>query len=204
MVNDNEAALKSLQDAVRAAAALPGDGVSGRVAPASGEVNPIGPVEAFLAAALDQLRARTAQNSALGGGEFGMECALKPVTEPVAEAARAAAQALAAIEAPLLALARHLEDVLDDEASELDGSQRSRIEGALRGLDRRARMTLPGWGSMLAAVEEGGDQREPDFVDWLSAETAFGRIHDVALRRHWIDPTVPLEAAVIMPAHGVL
>jgi ATP-dependent DNA helicase DinG len=27
---------------------------------------------------------------------------------------------------------------------------------------------------------------------------------DVALRRHWIDPTVPLEAAVIMPAHGVL
>ena len=45
---------------------------------------------------------------------------------------------------------------------------------------------------------------DPDFVDWLSAETAFGRIHDVALRRHWIDPTVPLEAAVIAPSHGVL
>lgn len=26
----------------------------------------------------------------------------------------------------------------------------------------------------------------------------------MALRRHWIDPTVPLEAAVVMPAHGVL
>ena len=111
-----------------------------------------------------------------------MECALKPVTDPVAETARAAAQALAAIEAPLLALSRHLEDILDDEAAELDGSQRSRIEGALRGLDRRARMTLPGWRSMLAALEDGGDQPDPDFVDWLSAETAFGRIHDVALR----------------------
>jgi ATP-dependent DNA helicase DinG len=65
-------------------------------------------------------------------------------------------------------------------------------------------MTLPGWRSMLAALEDGGDQPDPDFVDWLSAETAFGRIHDVALRRHWIDPTVPLEAAVIVPAHGVL
>ena len=208
MVGDNEAALKALQDAIRASAALPGEGVSGRVAPASGEVNPIGPIEAFLAAALDQLRARTAEaggNGGFGGGpEFGMECALKPVTDPVAETARAAAQALAALEAPLLALSRHLEDILDDEAAELDGSQRSRIEGALRGLDRRARMTLPGWRSMLAALEDGTDQPDPDFVDWLSAETAFGRIHDVALRRHWIDPTVPLEAAVIVPAHGVL
>ena len=57
---------------------------------------------------------------------------------------------------------------------------------------------------MLAALEEGGDEPDPDYVDWLSAEAAFGRIHDVALRRHWIDPTVPLEAAVVMPSHGVL
>ena len=204
LLGGDEAATRALQDAIRAAAALPGEGVTGRIAPASGEVNPIGPIEAFLAASLDQLRARTSDSRSPSGGEFGMECALKPVTDPVAETARAAAQALAAIEAPLLALARHLEDILDDETSELDGSQRSRLEGALRGLDRRARMTLPGWRSMLAALEDGGDHPDPDFVDWLSAETAFGRIHDVALRRHWIDPTVPLEAAVIAPSHGVL
>ncbi len=201
---DNDAARKALTDAIRAAAALPGEGVSGRIAPASGEVNPIGPIEAFLAAALDQLRARTSEGQSPGGGEFGMECALKPVTDPVAETARAAAAALAAVEAPLLALSRHLEDILDDEAAELDGSARARIEGALRGLDRRARMTLPGWRAMLSALEDAGAERDPDFVDWLSAEAAFGRIHDVALRRHWIDPTVPLEAAVIVPAHGVL
>ncbi|MBA4803587.1 MAG: ATP-dependent DNA helicase [Brevundimonas sp.] len=201
---DNEAASKALQDAVRAAAQLPGEGVSGRIAPASGEVNPVGPVERFLLAALEQLRARTSENASGSGVEFGMECALRPATEPVREAAREAARALAAIEAPLLALSRHLEDILDDEAAELDGSARARIEGALRGLDRRARMTLPGWRSMLAALDAGGDEPDPDFVDWLSAEAAFGRIHDVALRRHWIDPTVPLEAAVVMPAHGVL
>lgn len=199
---DSEAATKALQDAVHAAAQLPGEGVSGRIAPASGEVNPIGPIERFLVAALEQLRART--NEAPGGGEFGMECALRPVTDPVLETAREAARALAAVEAPLLALSRHLEDILDDEASELDGASRARIEGALRGLDRRARMTLPGWRSMLAALEVASDEPDPDFLDWLSAEAAFGRIHDVALRRHWIDPTVPLEAAVVMPSHGVL
>ena len=198
---DNEAAAKALKDAMIAAAALPGEGVSGRIAPASGEVNPIGPIETFLVAALEQLRARTQD---MGGSDFGMECSLRPATEQVLEAARAAARAIAAVEAPLLALSRHLEDILDEEAAELDGSARARIEGALRGMDRRARMTLPGWRSMLAALEEGGDEPDPDFVDWLSAEAAFGRIHDVALRRHWIDPSVPLEAAVIRPAHGVL
>ncbi|KQW86706.1 ATP-dependent DNA helicase [Brevundimonas sp. Root1279] len=201
---DNEAARKALQDAMHAAAQLPGEGVSGRVAPASGEVNPIGPIERFLVAALEQLRARTSEGSSPGGIEFGMECSLRPVTDPVLEAAREAAKALAGIEAPLLALSRHLEDILDDESVELDGSSRARIEGALRGLDRRARMTLPGWRSMLAALDSDTGEADPDFVDWLSAEAAFGRIHDVALRRHWIDPTVPLEAAVVMPSHGVL
>ena len=201
---DNEAAGKALNDAIRAAAQLPGEGVSGRIAPPSGEVNPVGPIERFLLAALEQLRARASEGPAGGVVEFGAECSLHPATEPVLAAAREAAQALAAVEAPLLALSRHLEDVLDDEAAELDGGARARIEGALRGLDRRARMTLPGWRAMLAALETGGEAPDPDFVDWLSAEAAFGRIHDVALRRHWIDPTVPLEAAVVVPSHGVL
>ncbi|MBL0968802.1 MAG: ATP-dependent DNA helicase [Brevundimonas sp.] len=201
---DNEAARKSLQDAMHAATQLPGEGVSARIAPASGEVNPIGPVERFLVAALEQLRARTSEGGGPGGIEFGMECSLRPVTDPVLETARDAAKALAAVEAPLLALSRHLEDILDDESVELDGASRARIEGALRGLDRRARMTLPGWRSMLAALDADTGEPDPDFVDWLSAEAAFGRIHDVALRRHWIDPTVPLEAAVVMPSHGVL
>lgn len=208
LCSDSEAARKALSDALRAAASLPGEGVSGRIAPPSGEVNPVGPIEQFLMAALEQVRGRSSTSvlgtNASGQGEFGAECSVRPATEPLLETARNAAQALAALEAPLLALARHLEDILDSEAAELDASARARIEGALRGLDRRARMTLPGWRSMLAALQEGSDEPDPDFVDWLSVETAFGRVHDVALRRHWIDPTVPLEAAVILPAHGVL
>ena len=49
---------------------------------------------------------------------------------------------------------------------------------------------------MLAGLSEGSDEPDPDFVDWLSVETAFGRVHDVALRRHWIDPTVPLARTI--------
>jgi ATP-dependent DNA helicase DinG len=132
-----------------------------------------------------------------------MECAARPAIDLVRETAREAAAALARIETPLLALARALADVLDEDAETLAGSERARIEGALRGLDRRARMTLPAWRSMLGAIAEDAED-DPDFVDWFDATFLYGRVVDAACRRHWVDPTEPLTNAVIAPAHGVL
>src|SRR5690606_7913083 len=151
----------------------------------------------FLTAVIDQLRARAAPS------DIGMECAARPAVDQVRELAREASAALAKLEAPLLALARHLEDVLDDEAATLPVGDRARIEGALRGLDRRARMTLPAWRSMLRAIDEDAED-DPDFVDWFEATFLYGRVVDAACRRHWVDPTEPLTHAVIAPAHGVL
>ncbi|MGA0607897.1 ATP-dependent DNA helicase [Phenylobacterium sp. VNQ135] len=197
ILGDRDGARQTLQDAIHAASALPGEGWSGRIAPPNGEVNPIGPIEGFLVAVLEQLRAR-AQSS-----DIGMECAARPALDLVRETAREAAAALARVEAPLLALARALEDLLDEEAATLGGSERARIEGALRGLDRRARMTLPAWRSMLRAIDEDAED-DPDFVDWFDATFLYGRVVDAACRRHWVDPTEPLTNAVIKPAHGVL
>ena len=197
VLGEREHARDALMSAIRAASALPGEGWSGRIAPPNGEVNPIGPVEGFLVAVLEQLRARAASS------EIGMECAARPALDLVREQARAAASALAAVEAPLLALARTLEDILDEEAATLGPSERARIEGALRGLDRRARMTLPAWRSMLRAIDEDSED-DPDFVDWFDATFLYGRVVDAACRRHWVDPTEPLTNAVIAPAHGVL
>ena len=157
----------------------------------------MGPIEGFLTAALEQVRARSAAN------ELGQECAARPALEMVRQGARAAAQALAAVEAPLVTLAKHLNQILDDEAAELQTSDRARIEGALRGLDRRARMMLMAWRAMLQAIDENAED-DPDFVDWFEAVYLYGRVVDVACRRHWVDPSEPLRAAVLAPAHGVL
>ncbi len=202
LVADREAAREALSAVVRAAIQLPGEGWSGRIAPMpdhDGELlpaQPIGPVEAFLAAVMLQLRARAEPS------DLGMECQARPATEAVREAAPAAARALAAVEGPLLALARALEDLLDDEADTLEGPDRARIEGALRGLDRRARMQLPLWRAMLQSLQSEED--DAAFVDWFEAVYHQGRAADAAFRRHWVDPTEPLEAAVLRPAHGVL
>lgn len=206
MIAESEGAREALSAAVRAAAQLPGEGWSGRIAPPLDfdgerpEPTPIGPVETFLAAVLAQLHARAQP------GDGGMECAARPAIDLVRQTAPAAAAALAALEAPLIALARALEDLLDEEAAELPTGDRARIEGALRGLDRRARMQLPAWRTMLATLQgdETDTSADPAFVDWFEAVNAFGRIADAAYRRHWVDPTEPLEAAVLRPAHGVL
>ncbi len=197
LVGDREDARTALHEVVRAAGALPGEGWSGRIAPPSGEANPIGPVEAFLTAALEQLRARAAPS------EVGQECAARPALDLVRETAVAAARALGAVEGPLITLARRLEDVLDEEADELATGDRARIEGALRGLDRRARMHLPAWRAMLTAIADDAED-DPAFVDWFEATFLYGRVVDAAYRRHWVDPTEPLHAAVLAPAHGVL
>jgi ATP-dependent DNA helicase DinG len=197
VLGDHDDAKAALAEATRAAAALPGEGWSGRIAPPNGEVNPLGPVEGFLVAVMEQLRARAAPS------EVGQECTARPALDLVRETARAAAEALGRLEAPLLTLARTMEDMLDAEAATLGGAERARIEGALRGLDRRARMTLPAWRSMLRAIDEDAED-DPDFVDWFDATFMFGRVVDAACRRHWVDPTEPLTNAVIAPAHGVL
>ncbi|WP_369060491.1 ATP-dependent DNA helicase [Caulobacter sp. 73W] len=197
ILGDRETARDALRAALHAAAALPGEGWSGRVAPPDGQANPIGPIEAFLVVVLEQLRARATAS------DVGMECAARPALDMVRQTAAEAARAIAAVEAPLLALARHLEDVLDEDTDTLPTSERARIEGALRGLDRRARMTLPAWRSMLKAIDEDSED-DPEFVDWFEATFLYGRVVDAACRRHWVDPTQPLQAAVLSRAHGVL
>ncbi|MDG2530614.1 ATP-dependent DNA helicase [Caulobacter endophyticus] len=200
ILGDKESARQALSAVIQAAAALPGEGWSGRIAPPDGQVNPIGPIENYLVAVIEQLRARTSER---GGPELGLQCAARPAVDLVRERAGEAARALAGVEAPLLALARQLEDVLDEDAEHLGPSERARIEGALRGLDRRARMTLPAWRSILKAIDEDAED-DPDFVDWFEATFLYGRVVDAACRRHWVDPTEPLRAAVLSPAHGVL
>ncbi|THD55767.1 ATP-dependent DNA helicase, partial [Phenylobacterium sp.] len=197
VLGDHGEARDALIAATHAASALPGEGWSGRIAPPNGEVGPVGPIEHFLVAVMEQLRARAAPS------EIGMECAARPALDLVRTTARTAAEALARVEAPLVALARQLENVLDDEAGVLEPATRARIEGALRGIDRRARMALPAWRSMLRAIHEDAED-DPDFVDWFDATFLYGRVVDAACRRHWVDPTEPLTNAVIAPAHGVL
>jgi len=82
ILGDREGARQALTAVLHAAAALPGEGWSGRVAPPDGPVHPIGPIESYLVAVIEQLRARSSER---GGIEQGLQCAARPAVDLVRE-----------------------------------------------------------------------------------------------------------------------
>ena len=91
---------------------------------------------------------------------------------------------------------------MDEKNAKLEPYTRARLEAAARGLDRRAKLILPAWIGMLEALQTG--EITDDFVDWFEISREDGRDHDIGFERRWIDPTVPLAAEILAPAHGAL
>ena len=183
----------ALERTMRAAAALPGPGWMGRIQSGSSA----GPAEAFLAHCRVQVHAR---NTAADTG-YGLEAAIDAPVPGLIEAAAALEAALGRVAEPVKVLGAALSEIMDADAAELQSEQRTRIESARRGLDRRAAQ-IEVWRSMLRDLRHGGAPAR--FVDWLSVERRAGREFDVAVNRHWIDPTVPFAEEVLKRAHGAL
>jgi ATP-dependent DNA helicase DinG len=194
MIGANEAARELLDQAKAAASALAGEGAIGRIANAGAR----NPGEAFLSAAHTHVRARSNDADPL----YSLEAEAAPLGEELRAAAEELSGSLRAIAKPLLALAASLRRKMDAEAKELEPRERARLDAAARGLERRAKQLLPSWIAMLDSL--GDTARPEEFVDWFEISRDDGRDVDVGLRRHWIDPTIPLSSDVLASAHGVL
>jgi len=193
LIADDETAQRALEEAVQAAGALAGEGWTQRLG-----TNPRGPGEIFLSAAYQHVRARSRDADAF----YSLEAEPHPMNEALLEAVRGLSRGLKRIAAPLAGLARLLRKKMDDKTATLEPYTRARLDAAARGLDRRAKAILPAWIQMLETLEHGEIAEE--FVDWFEIRREDGRDADVGMARHWVDPTKPLAAAVLEPAHGAL
>ncbi len=188
---DDEGA-RALDAAVEAAKALPSDGWLQRLV----EGVPFGPVEALLMEVRGTVYARAKAQEA----GYGLETELAEPDGALVSGAAAAVEVLEALQKPLAALSRRLEAVVEDAPDWLDTQARARVEGAINGISWR-RELVSAWIALMARIGGAGD---PEFVDWLAVERIDGREFDVAIHRHWLDPTKPLAGAVLAPADGVL
>ena len=186
----------------RAASVLPGPGWRQRLN--DGAVN--GPTEELLKLIRIQVYAR---DKDAGRGAYSLECLTRPLSDGMIGAATELDRQLLEIEKPAKGLCKILGQKLDDDAADLDSSARSRIEGVMGSVERRAIMPISAWRSMLGALitedkNQSEEAKQTDFVDWFSVERAGGREIDISFNRHWVDPTVPLAAALSQTAEGVL
>jgi ATP-dependent DNA helicase DinG len=194
IVAGDEAAQSALAECIAASGALAGEGWMSRLH--GGGMR--GPGEIFLAEAYAHVQARNDTADRL----YALEAETEPLGDDARQAAQKLGSALKHLIAPLLRLAQTLRKKLNDDASELETYERARLEAAARGLERRAKLVLPAWIAMLDALESR--EGHGAFADWFEIVREDGRDFDVGLRRHWIDPTVPLAEEVLLPAHGAL
>ncbi|HHI82296.1 MAG TPA: ATP-dependent DNA helicase [Rhizobiales bacterium] len=182
----------ALQQVLEGARALPGPGWRARIEAGMAE----GPAEEFLQLVRQQTLARAGPR---GGMSIETDC--RPLIDGLADAAGALAAALGRLRRPMDELARMLVAQLDERADELDSATRARLDSLARSIRRRSALLIPSWKDMLRRLEGEGDA---SFVEWFSIDYQFGREFDYGQHSHWIDPTVPLAAAVLTPADGVV
>ena len=194
---------EALDEALKAAGGLPGEGWRERLAGAA----PRGPAEGFLAA----LRAQIVARAEGVDGPYSLEAEALPLGPGVADAALELDAALARLGQPLVRIAGGLAKRLDAEAESLDSPTRLRIEAVSRGLLRRGREQIASWRAMLQSLgavviaEDAAPAGAAEgVVDWFALERIEGRDFDVGMRRHALDPTVPFARFVLAPAHGAL
>ena len=188
----DEAALAELETALEAARDLPGQGWPKRLS----AFQPMGTGETFFMHLRNALYARASDVES----PYDIQTHMHPAGDELIAAAQPLRESLIRLGEPLGKLAKRLKALLDDKAEELDTSQRSRIEGAIRGLELRAAGPVAAWTLMLADLEAGP---RDGFVDWMQIDRLDGQDRDIGIARHWLDPTIPFASEVLTPAHGV-
>jgi ATP-dependent DNA helicase DinG len=160
------------------------------------QATPEGAIERLLTAVRAQVFTRASDQES----GYSLEVDIGDAPAPLIDAALAAAAAIDQLHRPMVALAALLRNRLERDAETLLPGDRARLEGAINGLTARA-LTTSAWAALLGRVAGLPD---PVFVDWLEVTRADHREIDIGIRRHWLDPTVPLAKAVLEPAHGVV
>jgi len=192
LLADDEAGLVDLDAVLEAARQLPGQGWPKRLS----NFQPKGPAEIFFM----HLRNAVYNRVADAKSPYDIQAHLHPAGVDVAAAASAFKDVLNQLGTPLNSLVNRLRIILNDKAEELETSQRTRVEGAIRGLELRASGPAATWQLILADIASG--PRE-GFVDWMQIDRIDGQDRDIGVARHWLDPTIPFASTVLEPAHGV-
>jgi ATP-dependent DNA helicase DinG len=192
LAGDDDQAETLLHEVLKGALSLPGPGWMRRIQ--AGQ--PEGETEAFLALVRQQVIARAENDQ---GVTLETDC--RPFVDGLRAAAGTLAAAFIDLKRPMSALAKRLMKRLDDEAAELNSTERARIEALARSLTRRSELTLTGFVEMLGRLVDKADEQ---FIEWFSVEQAWDREVDVGLHSHWVDPTIPLASAVLKPADGII
>ncbi len=192
LVAGDDTGVEALADCLDAARQLPGPGWDTRIAGGM----PRGAGERFLGEIHAFVRARAGNPDS----PHDLECGPEALPEALLEAADDFQARLAGLHQPAKRLKTVLEERLDVEAGELATEERRRLEAVSRSLTQRVENPLSGWRAMLKDLHT---ETPAEMVDGFTIRRQEGRDTDVAMFRHWIDPTRPFATVFGRMADGL-
>ncbi len=160
--------------------------------------NPQGSAEKLIEKIFHQVQARAEGSE----GFYSLETPSFPLITGLLEVSDQLKEDLKVLRATMLRLVAHLRGRLDEQSDTLSPDSRKRLDAVAQSLDRRAQLTISSWIGMLETLESG--LNPVDWVDWMSVDRAEGKIYDVGMYRHYIDPTKPFAAALKPHAHSMI
>ncbi len=94
-----------------------------------------------------------------------------------------------------------LDFIMSKNAKDLDTNQKNRIEGTIKSFKNRIINPITVWLMMLNSLKEGTPEGYVDFFEISKIENID---FDIALNRHFIDPTIPFALSMKNIAKGIM
>ncbi|MFA7275211.1 MAG: ATP-dependent DNA helicase [Pseudobdellovibrionaceae bacterium] len=134
-------------------------------------------------------------------GPYSLEIPPFPLSPQTKDATAKLLGDLKALRVPLVKLSSLFKQKLSDDINELSTDMRGRLESVALSLDRRIEHVITPWIDMTQSLLD--DQTNPDVVDWMEIERIDGKIFDIGLHRHFIDPVKAMAQALKPYARGI-
>lgn len=160
--------------------------------------NIVGAVEEFLVQIYRQVWARSGDDR---NTPYSLETNVFPLSDGVYETILPLLEKLKSLRAPMQKLSARLKQKLAEETDTLSPDSRKRLDAVSSSLDRRLSSIVTPWIMMLESLQQ--DAVDPDIVDWMEIERADGKIFDIGLHRHYVDPTKALANALKPQSHSI-
>lgn len=158
---------------------------------------PSGPCETFLYEVYNQVNARAEGRD----GPYSLETEIFPVNEALLIKAVKLKKELGDVQKPMLELVKIFRKKLIEDEGTLATDTRKRLEAVSASLEQRAHMELGAYIKMLENLSKGGSAE--GFVDWMEVERVDGKVTDIGLYRHNIDPMRPFAATIAPYLQGM-
>jgi ATP-dependent DNA helicase DinG len=160
--------------------------------------NIVGTVEEFLMAIYRQVWARSGEER---DTPYSIETNVFPLSDGVCNKIIPLLENLKSLRAPMQKLSARLKQKLAEETETLSSDSRKRLDAVSASLDRRLTSTISPWIEMLQSLLE--ESINPEIVDWMEIERIDGKIIDIGLHRHFIDPTKALSTVLRSQSHSI-